>query len=599
MKYIELPNPKIPKPLANWDDLREYFPYPKPRQYQAEVISIIDKFKDKGITDVIVNMPVGIGKSGIAATFIRKYTGAVYTPTLGLTEQYRNEFNWLTEVKGRDNFACALSCNLCPKVRCKIRNRGQHCTAANAYCVIDNKFDCPLKDKCEYILQRERALKSLYRLSSPQYIFNAIVSNERWHTEIGVFDEAHKLPDILMSIVEIKITHREIENIYKQKINKFNYDNDDKENWIGALKLIADKILSLLAFEENKEVIYTYNILLSKINKALTLLASNLSVLSYDGDKIIIKPVILGELARERIERVADFRIYLSGTIFNPNLFIEELGLDADTTLYINITKSPFPSQNRTIIPTKTACLGYNRIDGNIDKLIKDINRILEHHPNERGLIMPNSHKLRKAIQLGMPRRVITFQDNTPVNCPVCNSNMRTPINDFTARCDSCGARYIYKHRSSQLNRFLTELDSPLVLNNTYTMEGFDFGTDKATGKRIASFMIIVKIPYPPINDRFVVERMKYEQSKFTDTCDIEAGENGLCKRYDCQKCKGWYLTQTLNKIIQMSGRIIRSKDDVGTIYILDKGWGRFYSSIKHMLPEWFNESIKNKPDWL
>lgn len=599
MKYIKIPNDRIKLPLKNWQDLQNYFPYDNPRKYQAEVISVIDHFISKDVTDIIVNMPTGIGKSGVAAAMVKKYGGAIYTPTLGLTAQYAREFNWLQEVKGRGNFECRLPCNSCKAVDCKIRKKGRKCTAETAYCAMDKDFKCPLRDECGYYIQRDLAIESDCRLSSPQYAFNAIKADERWHTDVAIFDEAHKLTDILMNAIEINITHKDFSFVYGRNISRFRYDLDDNEEWKEMLETFKKTIDDNIVWEKAPEIGHRYELIWKKVDRAISLLDDDLAVVDYDGKKITIRPVIVGKYGKEMLDSLADVRIYLSGTLFNPSIMVKDLGLDDGNVLYVDVTESPFPDANKDIVPVKSAYMGYGKIDKNMDKINNDVLRILDHHRHERGVILANSHKLREAIQARMPKRVITFSDNKMINCPVCGSGYRDILNGNLALCKSCGSRYIYRNRDAQLDKFLTKLDEPLVLNNVYTMEGFDFGTNKESGKRIASFMIVVKIPYPPVNDRFIAARMRYEQTAFTDTCDIEAGDDGLCKRWDCQKCKGWYLTQTMNKLIQMSGRIIRSKDDTGTIYILDKGWGRFYSSVEHLMPRWFKNSIRFKPRWL
>ena len=50
---------------------------------------------------------------------------------------------------------------------------------------------------------------------------------------------------------------------------------------------------------------------------------------------------------------------------------------------------------------------------------------------------------------------------------------------------------------------------------------------------------------------------------------------------------------------VQMAGRIVRTPDDVGHIFILDRGFDRFKRVNGHLLPSWFSNAIQPSPNWL
>ena len=52
-----------------------------------------------------------------------------------------------------------------------------------------------------------------------------------------------------------------------------------------------------------------------------------------------------------------------------------------------------------------------------------------------------------------------------------------------------------------------------------------------------------------------------------------------------------WYQRQTLINIIQGGGRIIRTEDDIGTVYIIDASFGYLYKTAHHMIPRWWKDA--------
>ena len=52
------------------------------------------------------------------------------------------------------------------------------------------------------------------------------------------------------------------------------------------------------------------------------------------------------------------------------------------------------------------------------------------------------------------------------------------------------------------------------------------------------------------------------------------------------------YLTfpsyQAVIDVIQGGGRIVRSTEDWGHVYILDASWAYLFSQVKHCVPQWW-----------
>ena len=114
--------------------------------------------------------------------------------------------------------------------------------------------------------------------------------------------------------------------------------------------------------------------------------------------------------------------------------------------------------------------------------------------------------------------------------------------------------------RESELDRFYKS-KLPLVLISPSLTEGIDLKDD------LSRFTIICKLPYGNLSDEWVIKRKL--------------------------KSPDWYVTSVLEKLVQMSGRSIRSETDFASTYILDSMFGSVLKSTSKYVPKWWKDSIK------
>ena len=91
------------------------------------------------------------------------------------------------------------------------------------------------------------------------------------------------------------------------------------------------------------------------------------------------------------------------------------------------------------------------------------------------------------------------------------------------------------------------------------------FGVDLKD--ELARFQIIIKTPYPPLNDKRIQKLFK------TD--------------------KEWYFSKTISSLVQMCGRATRSENDHSVTYILDGNAVNLIQSNKDKLPIHFIERVQ------
>ncbi|MFB5614262.1 MAG: helicase C-terminal domain-containing protein, partial [Candidatus Nitrosomaritimum yanchengensis] len=155
------------------------------------------------------------------------------------------------------------------------------------------------------------------------------------------------------------------------------------------------------------------------------------------------------------------------------------------------------------------------------------IDRILNEHSDERGLILTSS-------------------------IPRCNKIMRYLSPNSQKRIRICHSNN--KDGKTQ-DEVITEhaLDPSGVLLSSSLWEGVDLKDD------LSRFQIIAKVPYP----NYTEKRVKAKMEKFPL----------------------WYTSQTLTKILQGFGRSIRSEDDWAKTYVLDSAVNNVFFKGQGMIP--------------
>ena len=67
-------------------------------------------------------------------------------------------------------------------------------------------------------------------------------------------------------------------------------------------------------------------------------------------------------------------------------------------------------------------------------------------------------------------------------------------------------------------------------------------------------------------------------------------GSNRIATK--CRQNGRWYTNKTIENIIQVAGRSVRSKTDEAVTYILDSSFSWCYNQYKEDYPKWFDEAI-------
>ena len=115
------------------------------------------------------------------------------------------------------------------------------------------------------------------------------------------------------------------------------------------------------------------------------------------------------------------------------------------------------------------------------------------------------------------------------------------------------------RDREKAIRRHCASRGASVLVSPSLT-EGIDLKGD------LARFQIVCKVPYPRL-DVYTRER--------------------------CTRDRSWYELQTAWRLVQMTGRAVRSDTDSATTFVLDSHFEKFVSRNERILPDWWLESIQ------
>ena len=507
--------------------VKENFPFANPREHQLETISEIVEAIDKGYKYIILEAGTGTGKSAIAATLASMYDSTyILTVTKQLQDQYLNDFHSLgfKLVKGRGNFECRkyaeenISQN-CDIGRCIVE--GYKCEYS-----IKNNYDDLSEDKvCAYDCQKFKGLTSKVVISNYHYLYLELNHvGDFTKRNLMIFDEAHNVESSIMHQLKLEFNRKELKeyigvNLSKETIEKL--DNGNYSDWIEFINKIKgkyakeyDKIKGIKRDEVNQKRKY-----LKQRIEDCSIFISNIKedpdkwIFDYDSYHGIgeFKPVKVDKYAHETFFDYGDVCIFMSATILDYKLFSEWLGINP-YEVYAIRRKSPFAINRNPIKTFDEFDMSYKNLSNSAPKTINVINRILDNHKNEKGLIHTVSYNCKNFLT-----------DNISSNRLIDHKTY---------------------NRARQLRKFKNS-KKPLVLISPSMNEGVDLPGD------LCRFQIIYKIPYPNTQDKQTKKRMKMDNRWYKYQTALSLVQTvGRGMRYEDDYCMTYFIDNRLNDFI-------------------------------------------------
>lgn len=507
-----------------------------PRQGQIYALDWLADQQDKYL---IFEGPVGSGKSLIGMTYSRyksNHLGDSYilTPQKILQHQYEQSFkpNDLVSLYGKSNYKCEpFNCS------CDIGSMLAKGSCAN----------------CPYSQKRAAAI------AAPNVVLNyklALISFTKTDVfrkrQLIVCDECHTLEQHLVDF-DCPTIKREL--AISLKVNWIKSNNlEDAQMWLVDFFLPAlstrveltrvevDSILDRGSPSKREvQTVRDFNQLEELFNELSTISAQSTDVLSTERVLVISNTEISfkrikGDYTFKRtLDQFTNQFLFMSSTILNPHRFCDDLSIDPDKMAFLSID-SEFDIANRPVfsIPLMKVNASWESPERRPerDQLLDGIHSILSMHENESGIIHTGNFKVAQWLV-----------DNLKTNHQLINHNPESDID-----------------RDSAIKQYLNQASSiPSILISPSCTEGLDLIGD------LGRFSIFAKVPYGNLGDQWIKKRMEISNE--------------------------WYQRQAVVSIIQGGGRVVRSPQDTGAVYIVDANWLNLLNSTQSIIPQWWLDS--------
>ena len=521
------------------------------RKYQRDAV---DKLVNTDKKFLILDAPTGSGKSLVAMSLAKLMKGKVYylVGTKNLQEQLIRDFSDMALLKGRRNFKCLMkdvNCDSC------------------MYSYI--KKVCPMKEECPYYSHKAKAQQSKFVVFNyPMFLTNQTFAGDFPPADLIICDEAHLLENALMNFISISFSHEFFNELgltfpskagrkeyaagekelsaadysaYDEDRRKYVLDRINKAEKIAnkeystisgqmQMSLYADEEPHILDIKKCKEL----GGKLKKIKFFKSLYDKDTWVMDYHINQydwhndFVAFKPLKVDKFSDYIFSWADKILLMSATMPHSSILCNSLGINPKDIARLSIP-STFKRENRPFIFRPIGRMSYSYWEDTIEKIIKFLMDYCDKH-KEKILIHTVNYRITSAIMsAGFALDYELFFHETA------------------------------EDRAVSLEKF-KESEPPSMMVTPSMESGIDLPGD------LCRTQFILKVPYLSLADRQVKERMKIDHD--------------------------WYISSTINRLVQASGRIVRSEDDWGKTYILDECFADLIKYNKKFFPKWFLDSV-------
>jgi ATP-dependent DNA helicase DinG len=510
--------------------LVDYFPFPEIRPAQDDALAAIEKAHATKKKFVILEIPKGGGKSGIAvaaAKWAKEALGGgtyILSPQKTLTAQYTRDFSdkGIKELRGRNSYQCRDFHTDCERGNILRKDRDDQC------------------QHCPYRAAKDEVISGTFGVTNFSYYLSEMQhAGKLGKRSLLILDEGHNTEALLLNETDIQIKQKQLFEYGIQKVPAGSSVKHYKE-W--AEKVAKSAIQSYIQEESKLEHSDSEAQIASfrKISSAQTM-SNRLSrflnaenelewVAWTDRGVITIKPLSPKAHAGRLLFDHADMVIIMSATILDLKTFTRGLGISLNECEYLALP-SDFTVQNRLIHYHPIGSMSFKNQGNTLPSIGDYVRRLLgDVHPNVKGIIHTHTKKINEFLVNSLRdwgSRIITYTDSRDRD------------------------QAVHAHINSR---------NPTVLLTPGMTEGLDLKDD------LSRFQIICKVPYPPLN-HYNDARMKVDPA--------------------------WYQWRTALTLVQATGRSIRSKTDYAATYVLDSDFGKFVAMNRSTLPSWWLEAIR------
>ncbi|MFC4989557.1 helicase C-terminal domain-containing protein [Saliphagus infecundisoli] len=533
------------------------FPAPGYRGAQEQALADIrEAFAANRV--VLVRAPTGSGKSllaravaGCARTVEEaepsEATGAYYTtPQVSQLDDVAGDdlLSDLRIVRGKGNYRCILP-------------HETNTPVDRAPCVRERGYDCSVRHRCPYFSDRAIAANGSIAAMTLAYFMQTAGSEVFRTRDVVVIDEAHGLSEWAEMYATIRLGPRSVPIWEELRVPDVEGADDPVERTVRYAESLAGTC------ERHKDELLGEDELTPgevRDRDRLQELIGDLEWFVDDyrnpespttwlvdqdpgegdgregkeggaGGPLTIKPMdperYLHHTVWDRGNRFALF----SATILDKEAFCRGVGLDPDDVALVDVPHT-FPIEHRSLYDVTCGKMTYEHRGETIPKIARTIVRIMQHHPDEKGLIHAHSYAIQERL--------------------------RDLLADFGV------SDRIWSHgredRDATLEEWKASTGSGVFLS-VKMEEALDLEGD------LARWQVLCKAPFLNTGDSRVAHR-------------LESGQ------------WAWYFRAALRTVIQACGRIVRAPDDHGATYLADSSLLDVFDRSRSAMPGWFAEQV-------
>jgi ATP-dependent DNA helicase DinG len=561
-----------------------HFPFETIRPAQKRSLDFINGYWKEGYKTIILQLPVGVGKSPLALAASRicseipfginelenddfPKTGEstwLLTTQKVLQKQYEDEFrNRVASITGKTNYLChgLGSDNSCDQglkfqkrfgsnIKDILEELPDNEATRSVKIELKKQLDygyseipCGNIEECTYKREFAKWLYSPLSITNVAFFMNLsyVASHNigRYRRNLLIVDEAHLLDDEIVRFCSIEFSRAFVMEELRIKLPKFDTTKEMGE-WvsqhmipaIGEKKSVIDARIAMEVGSglDVKALEKKVNQLESQLKKAISFSESDFDdwviCENEEGDQSA-KPVSIGSIGPDLIFKYGRRHLLMSGTILDKELYCQQLGIDIEETAFYQ-EDSPFKPDNRLVVKKYAGGMGRKNQDTTMPNVINYIHELLERHKDEKGIIHTSSYQINNLIMK-----------------KVNNPRLVTHVSA--------------KEREEILRKHF-ESNEPTVLVSPSMTTGVDLRDDAAR------WGVIVKVSFPYLGDARI--KALFERSR------------------------KWYLWKTAQDVLQACGRIVRTQEDLGIMYILDGDFERVLREAGSFFPKWWLEAL-------
>lgn len=516
------------------NEIEKYFPMPSYRPKQREVLLKCHELFENGKKLILLQAPVGFGKSAVNTALCRYYVPSIYTtPQLSLIDQIKNDpymGKYFVEIKGRDNYRCSKLYYMVP-IKFGLCKREKN--------IIPEK--CNWIKECPYYSQKIKAIQSpLVLMSTAYFIVDAYVEPPNFMgRNLLVIDEGHFLSEFVANQVSLENSSKTIPKKVWEKVKNSPRDVEkiieETEEFLETIQTTLDGGKTLTE-EQVKEKTKAEEWLEKAKRFIDTEIIAEWVWIEKNGG-VIAMPVYSRYFMEQMIWSRAEKFLISSATILKPELWIKENGADISIepkeTAFIDVGMT-FPPENRKVIDMTVGSMKKENQKDTIQSAVDILLYIINSYNGSVNIAIHfPSYNLANTFYSLMPEEI---RQKTYLPKP--------------------------ENRDAILEQW--KKSGGLFFAVAYH-EGQDWKYDTCR------VQILVKTLYPDVSDPRIKKRIER-------------------KDFD------WLMWVALVKCLQAYGRAIRAEDDYMEFYVLDSQFWELVRMKWKYIPEWFREVIpKNR----